>query len=129
MTPRMRADRMPGRGDLLENSGLVGRVQTNREEDGLGAVRLQRCEHGRSILGPWAVVESEHHLAFPQEVVGLEMLETEAGPPCSVDLDDARYADCVRVARAGRGCSRGGRLCGSRRLRCGCRRSYRSSCE
>jgi hypothetical protein len=45
----------------------------------LGAVRGERGEHRRSVLRPRPVVESEHDLPFAQEVVALEVLESETG--------------------------------------------------
>jgi hypothetical protein len=79
VTPGVRTNGVPDGGHLLEDAGLVGGVQADREEDRLGAMRGERGEHGWGVFGPWAVVESEHHLAFPQEVVALEVLESEAG--------------------------------------------------
>src|SRR4029450_11768408 len=106
-------------GDLLENSGLIGGVQTDREEDRLGAVRGERGEHRRGVLGPWAVVEGEHHLSLAQEVVGLEVLETETGPTGGVDLDRAEDPERVRIARAGGACARRRGRRGGRRGRGG----------
>src|SRR5262249_49812548 len=90
VAPGMRTDGVPGGGNLLEDAGLVGGVQADREEDRLGAVRGERGEHCRGVLRPGAVVEGEHHLAFAQEVVGLEMLEAEAGAAGGVDFDHPR---------------------------------------
>jgi hypothetical protein len=59
VAPSMRADGVPGGGHLLEDAGLVGGMQANREEDRLGAVRGERGEHRRSVLRPRPVVESE----------------------------------------------------------------------
>src|SRR5262249_27844751 len=42
VAPRGGADGVPASGDLLENAGLVGGVQADREEDRLGAVRGER---------------------------------------------------------------------------------------
>src|SRR5258708_25224048 len=91
VTPGMRADGVPGGGDLLEDAGLVGGVQADREEDRLGAVRGKRGEHRRGVLRPGTVVEGEHDLAFAQEVVALEVLEAEAGAAGGVDFDQSRY--------------------------------------
>jgi hypothetical protein len=49
-------------------------------------VGCARSEHGGSILGPGTVVESEHHLAIPEEVVRLEMLEPESGAAGGIDF-------------------------------------------
>src|SRR5258708_33176456 len=76
----MRADRVSRGGDELEDLRLVGGVQSDREEDGLGAVRRECCEHRLGILWPRPVVEGEHHLAFPQEIMGLEVFEAKTGP-------------------------------------------------
>jgi hypothetical protein len=62
-------------------------MQPNGEEDRLRAVCGEGGEHCRGVLRPGAVVESEHHLAFAQEIMVLEMLETEAGPAGGVDFD------------------------------------------
>src|SRR5262249_31593811 len=87
VTPGMRADGMPGRGHLLEDAGLVGGVQADREEDRLGAVCGERGEHRLRILRPGAIVECKHYLAFAQEIIALEMLEPKAWAPSSVNLD------------------------------------------
>jgi hypothetical protein len=87
VAPGVRADGVPGRGHLLEDAGLVGGVQADREENRLGAVRGERGEHGGGVLRPRAVVECEHDLAFAQEVVALEVFEAEAGAAGGVDLD------------------------------------------
>ena len=72
---------MPGGGHLLEDAGLVGGMQADREEDRLGAMGGERGEHRWGVLRPGAVVEGEHYLAFAQEIMALEILESEAGPP------------------------------------------------
>ena len=108
----MRADRVPGGGNLLEDAGLVGGVQADREEDRLGAVRGERGEHRRRVLRPGAVVEGENDLAFAQEVVGLEVLEAEAGAAGGVDFDHPRDTDGIGIAARGR--HGGGQRCGLR---------------
>src|ERR1700730_17420113 len=82
----MRADGVPGCGHLLENCRLIGGMQTDREEDRLGAVCRQCREHCLGILRPGTVVEGEHHLALPQEIVSLEVLEAETRSARRVDL-------------------------------------------
>jgi hypothetical protein len=62
-------------------------VQADREENRLRAVRGERGEHRRGVLRPGAVVEGEHDFAFAQEIMALEMLESEARTPGGVDLD------------------------------------------
>ena len=132
VAPGVRADGVARGGDLLEDAGLIGGVQADREEDRLGAVRLQRREHGRGVLRPGAVVEGQHDLAFAQEVVALEMLEAEAGAAGGVDLDDARHAECIGIARARRGRGRrrrrSGSGCGRRLGGCRCGAALRSGC-
>ena len=94
----MRADGMPGRGYLLEDAGLVGGMRADREEDRLGAMRGERGEHCRGVLGPRAVIEGEHDLAFAQEIMALEVLEAEAGAAGGVDFDHPRDAQGIGVA-------------------------------
>jgi hypothetical protein len=98
VTPSMRADGVPGCGHLLEDPGLIRGMQADREEDCLGAVRGERGEHCLRILRPGAVVEREHHLAFAQEVMALEVLEAEAGAAGGVDFDHARDAQGIGIA-------------------------------
>jgi hypothetical protein len=78
---------VPGGRHLLENCGLIGGMQADREENRLGAVCGEGGEHRLRILGPGAIVEGEHYLAFAQEIMALEMLEPEARAPGGVDLD------------------------------------------
>ena len=86
---------------MFENLRLVGGMQADGEEDRLRAVRGKRREHRRGIFWPRSVVESEHHLALAQKVVGLEVLEAKTGTTRRVDLDHARDAKCVGITRAG----------------------------
>ena len=72
---------MPGGRHLLENCGLICGMQADWEENRLGAVCGERGEHRLRILGPGAVVEGEHDLAFAQKIMALEMLEPEAWAP------------------------------------------------
>ena len=55
---------------------------------------------------PRPVVEREHRLAFPQEIVCLKLLKAETGATCRVDLDDAGDAECIGVGRAREGSAR-----------------------
>src|SRR5256884_9457721 len=64
VTPGVRADGVPGGGHLLEDAGLVGGMQADREEDRLGAMGGERGEHRWGVLRPGAVVEGEHYPAF-----------------------------------------------------------------
>ena len=50
---------MPGCGHLLEDAGLVGGMQADREEDRLGAVRGERGKDGQGVFRPGAIVEGE----------------------------------------------------------------------
>ena len=63
------------------------------------------------VLRPGPVIEGQHDLAFPQEVVALEMLEAEARTAGGVDLDGASdpqaHWDC-RHKRRRRSCGAGG---------------------
>jgi hypothetical protein len=54
---------------------------TDREKHGFGALFCQRPENGWRIAGPRTVVEGEHHFPITEEIVGLEMLKSESGPP------------------------------------------------
>src|SRR2546429_6738499 len=98
VTPGVRADGVPGCGYLLEDAGLVGRMQADWEKDRLGAVRRERGKHRRGVLRPRAVVEGEHHLAFAQEIMALEVLEAEAGAAGCVDFDHPRDAQGIGIA-------------------------------
>ena len=91
---------MPGSRHLLEDLRLVGGMQADGEENRLCAVRGQRSEHCRGILWPWSVVEGEHHFAFPQEIIGLELLGAEPRTPGRVDLDHAGDTKCVGITWA-----------------------------
>jgi hypothetical protein len=61
-------------------------------------------EHRRGIVLPWTIIEREQHFFGAQEIVNLEVLESETGPTGRVDLDHARNAEGIEVARA---CRRG----------------------
>jgi hypothetical protein len=118
----VRTDGVAAGGNLLEDTGLVGGMQADREEDRLGAVRGQRGEHVRRVLRPGAVVEGQHDLAFAQKIVALEVLEAEAGPAGGVDLDRAGDAQAVGIAAGGWG-RRAGAACATT---IGCSRPYGS---
>ena len=104
VTPGMRADGVAGGGNLLEDAGLVGGMQADREEDRLGAVRGERGEHGRRVLRPGAVVEGQHDLAFAQEIMALKCSKPKPGPPV-VSISTVRATperwDCCRCVAAG----------------------------
>jgi hypothetical protein len=83
-------------------------MQADREEDRLGAVRGECGKHRLSVLRPGPVVEGQHHLAFAQEIMGLEVLGSKAGPAGGVDLDRAGDAQAVGIAAGACGrCGRG----------------------
>jgi len=69
------------------------------EEQRFGALGCQCLEYGWRIAGPRTVVEGQHHFSLAQEIVGSEVLESEARPPGRVDFHDARDAERVRIAR------------------------------
>ena len=96
----MRADGVPGCSHLLEDAGLVGRMQADGEEDRLGAVRGECGKHRLSVLRPGPVVEGQHHLAFAKEIMGLEVLGSKAGAAGGVDLDHTADPQSVGIALA-----------------------------
>src|SRR5262249_15924321 len=100
MTPRMRTDRVAGRGHLLEDVGLVRRMQADREEDRLGAMTREGGEYLRRVVRPRTVSESEHVFAGAQEIHALEVFGAEPRAAGGVDLDHAGNAERVRIARA-----------------------------
>ena len=106
VAPSMRTYRMPGSCHLLKDLGVIGGMQADGEEKRLGAVGGERREHRGGIFRPRPVVEREHRLAFPQEIVCLKLLKAETGATCRVDLDDAGDAECIGVGRAREGSAR-----------------------
>ena len=83
---------MAGRGNLLEDAGLIGRVGADREKDRLGAVGGERGQDRRGVLGPGAVIEGQHDLAGAQEIMALEVLEAELRTAGGIDLDHSGHA-------------------------------------
>src|ERR1700674_1773643 len=71
-----------------QDLGVAARNFPDREEGGLGALRLERGEDCGCAPGQRPVVEREHDLFGVQEVVRLVVLKAEAGAACGVDLDD-----------------------------------------
>ena len=63
-------------------------VLTDGKEQSLGALICKRFEDRLCISGPWAVVESQHHLAFAKEIVSLELLEAETGAARGINLNE-----------------------------------------
>src|SRR5215213_7164247 len=118
MAPGMAADCMTGRSYLFEDFRMPRGMLPDRKEDRLSALRLERSEHRRGVARPRAIIESQHHLARPQEIVALEVLETEAGTTGGVDLYDTGDTERVGIgatsrrawgSRDGRSCARRGR--------------------
>jgi hypothetical protein len=97
----MAADRVPGGHHLPHDAGLPHRVLADRKEDCLGAVLGEGGEHSRRAARPRPIVEGQHHLAGLQEVVALEVLESETRSAGGVDLDHPPDAERVGIARAG----------------------------
>src|SRR5215208_2095613 len=77
------------------------------KEHSLGAMRRQGGQDGRRIARPRPVIERQYDFARPQEIVTLEVLETEAGAPGGVDLNNPRNTERVGIAGAG-SCGSGG---------------------
>ena len=96
MTPGVRADRVSGFRDLLEDFGIIGRVLADHEERRLHAL-LGECRQHFWRGRPGTVVEGQQHFVVAQEIVLLEMFEAEAGAAGGVDFDDAGDAQRVRI--------------------------------
>ena len=118
--PGVPADRVTGRGHLLEDVRMPERVLADREEDRLRAMLRQRIEHRARVGGPGAVVEREHDLFQHQEVVRLVLLEAEARPAGGVHLDGARDAQRIGIGAGLRQRGRD-RCCKRDARRCDCR--------
>ena len=88
---------MAGRDVLFQDLGMPAGVLADREEHGLGALVGQRLEHALGVAGPGAVVEGQHDLVVAQEVIGLEVLEAEAGRAGGVDFHHALDAEGFRI--------------------------------
>jgi hypothetical protein len=128
--PGVRANGMAAGRDLAENFRVVGGVLADGKERRLDAFVGQRLEHGGGGR-PGAVVEGQHHLVVAQEVVHLEMLESEAGSAGGVDFDGSGHAERVRIGafglrRASGG--RGGSRALGRRQRRNCGERRRGAC-
>ncbi len=128
MRPGVRTDRMACGRDLLENVGVIGGVLADRKERRLHTMVGERREDCRCVVQPRAVVKRQHHFAGLEEVMLLEVLEAEARSASSVDLNGARCAERVRIARARGRCGepaararRGSLRHHLRRWRCGSR--------
>ena len=111
--PGVRADGVAGRDDLLEDLGMIAGMLADREEHRLGALVGQRLEHALGVARPRAVVEGQHDFLVAQEVIGLEMLEAEAGAAGGVDLHHARDAERVRIVTFCLGAAGAGALASS----------------
>ena len=79
---------------------------TDREKHGFGALFCQRLEYGWRIAGPRTVVEGEHYFPITQEIVGFEVLESEARSSSGVDFNDTCDAKSIRIAGHGPGFAR-----------------------
>src|SRR5262245_26055945 len=105
--PGVRSNSVAGRCHLFHDLGMPPGVLADREEDRLGALLGQCLEHGWRMSRPWTIIEGQHDLFVAEKVIGLEMLESEAGPASRVDLDNAGNSKGVGIV-ALRGCgSRG----------------------
>ena len=100
MIHRVGGDGVTGLGDVVQDLGIAGSHLADREEDRLGALGIERGEHGRRAVRQRAVVERQHDLFRIEEVVRLVVLEAEAGAAGGVDLDDARDAERIGIAGA-----------------------------
>src|SRR5262249_22706776 len=87
--PGMRADRVASGCHLLQNFPMPAGMLADWTENRLGALIGEGLEHGRCVAGPWAIIEGQDDLMIAQKIISLEMLETEAGPTCRIDLDNA----------------------------------------
>src|SRR3974377_653594 len=97
MRPGMRSDRVPCRGHLLKNFRMPHGVLANGEEQRLGTLVRERFKNRRSVAGPRAVVECQHHLVFAQKIVALEMLEAKTGPAGRTNLHSTGDAERIRI--------------------------------
>jgi hypothetical protein len=95
--PGVRSDGMPGSSHLLHDFGMPSGVLSDRKKDCLGALLGERLEHSRRMTRPRAIVEREHDFLVAQEVIGLEVLKTEARAAGGVDFDNPRHAERVRI--------------------------------
>ena len=91
---------MPCGRNLLEDFRMPYCLLTDREENGFGALLCQRPENGWRIAGPRTVVEGEHHFPITKEIVGLEILKSEARSSSGVDFNDTCDAKSLRFAWA-----------------------------
>ncbi len=88
-----REGRDVGLGEVAQQFGRVLQGRESEERRDWPGDRV----HGGRVLRPGTVVEGQHDLVEAQEAVLLEMLEAEARPAGSVDLDDAREAYAARL--------------------------------
>ncbi len=120
---------MAGRGNLLQDFRIIGRVLADRKEDTGRAFLRQRLQDRGRIDGPGAIVERQHHFMVAQEIELLEVLETKPRSARGVNFNDAgnpkRIGICARGFSGGCGrrgsqrCLRGRRALGGRGLRPG----------
>src|SRR5262249_43308871 len=95
MRPGVSANRMPSRGDLLEDFRVPQRVLADGKKSGFDALLGQRIEYRTGIAGPGTVVEGQHHFLQHQEIVLFVLFEAEAGSPGGVDFDRSRQTQRI----------------------------------
>src|SRR5690606_1453053 len=100
--PCMAAHRVPARRDVLQDVRVPERMLADDEERGLGAVLIERVEHGLCVVRPRTIVECEDDLLRHEEIVHTILLEAESGSAGRVDLDGPRNAKCPGIARTAR---------------------------
>src|SRR5262245_61463181 len=93
----MRTDRVSRCSYLFEDFRMPHSVLADGKEHSLRALICKRFEHCLGISRPWAVVESQHHLAVAKEIVSLELLEAEARAARGIDLNDTRDTERIRI--------------------------------
>src|SRR6516162_2235411 len=93
----MAADRHSGGSELSGQIGAPSRVFADLKECRLGAVVLQRLEHHRRVARPGAVIEGQGDFLIAQEIILLEMLSSERGATCRIDLNDSREPERVGI--------------------------------
>ncbi len=106
----MGSDGVAGRGNLLQDLRIVGRVLADRKENAGRALLRQCLQHRGGVERPRAIVECQHHFLVAQEIELLEVFETESRSARGVDFDDAR--DPNRIGIGARHFRRGWGCCG-----------------
>src|SRR6202040_658443 len=93
----MATDRHSGGGKLFGQIGTPSRVFADLKERRLGAVVLQCLEHHRRVARPGAIVEGQRSFLIAQEIILLEMLDSERRAACRIDLNDSRKPKRVGI--------------------------------